>query len=192
MRIIAGSLKGRKLRTPKNSDVRPTTDKVREAVFSMLIPYISEGFVAIDLFSGSGAMGLEAVSRGASRVYFSDSSRESLALTRENVNICGAQDKAVLLSGDFRSNLRRVREQADVIFLDPPYAEGYILPALDCIMDCGCLAEGGVAVCEHSYRDGLPEEYEGFTLIKDRRYGSIGVSIYQYGAGEAAEEEADE
>ena len=191
MRIIAGSLKGRKLRTPKNSDVRPTTDKVREAVFSMLLPYMYDGFVAVDLFSGSGAMGLEAVSRGAGRVYFSDSSRESLALTRENAAICGVSDKAVLLSGDFRTNVRRIREQADVIFLDPPYAEGYILPALDAILDSGLLAEGGVCVCEHAQRDSLPESYRELRLVRDRRYGAIGVSIYELAAESSDAEERE-
>lgn len=189
MRIIAGSFKGRKLKTPRSSDVRPTTDKVREAVFSMLLPYMFEGFVALDLFSGSGAMGLEALSRGAGRVYFSDSSRESLALTKENAAICGVSERAILLSGDFRSNVRRLREQADVIFIDPPYAEGYILPALDAILDAGCLAEGGVCVCEHSKRDELPESYRGLRLVRDRHYGAIGVSIYELTADANAQPE---
>ena len=180
MRIIAGKLKGRKLRTPKNSDIRPTTDKVREAVFSMLLPYMYDGFVAADVFSGSGAMGLEAVSRGAGRVYFSDASRESMALTKENINICGVSENAVLLSGDFRSNIRRIRESVDVFFLDPPYAEGYILPALDAMLESEALAEGSVVVCEHAHRDELPDEYFGFVKKCDRKYGSIGVTIYDY------------
>lgn len=179
MRIIAGNLKGRKLRSPKGSEVRPTTDKVKEAVFDMLYQYTDDGFVAFDLFAGSGNMGLEAISRGASKVFFSDSSRESLALVRENILICQAMEKSVLLNGDFRRNIARVRETIDVYFLDPPYADGFILPALEMIDKTGNIAQNGIVVCEHAYKDALPEEIYGFKCVKSRKYGAIGISIYQ-------------
>ncbi len=179
MRIITGTLGGRKLISPKTNDIRPTSDKVKEAIFSMLLPYMEEGFVAIDLFSGTGNMGLEAISRGAKTVYFSDASRDSLSLTKQNVKLCGVEDNAVLLAGDFRQNLRRIRQKADIIFLDPPYADGYILPSLQIIDDADLLKEGGVVVCEHSHKEKLPEEIYGFTAVRDRRYGAIGVTIYE-------------
>lgn len=179
MRIIAGSLKGRKLKSPKGNDVRPTTDKVKEAVFDMLYQYTADGFVVFDLFAGSGNMGLEAISRGASKVFFSDSSRESLALVRENISICQAMDKSVLLNGDFKRNISRVKEKIDVYFLDPPYADGFILPALEIIDRADNIADHGIVVCEHSYRDVLPEEIYGFKCIKSRKYGAIGITIYQ-------------
>ena len=180
MRIIAGELRGRKILSPKGNDVRPTTDKVKEAVFSMLIPYIDEDTVAMDVFSGSGNLGLEAISRGAKTVYFSDESRYSMALIKENIKICGVEDRAILLSGDFRNNIKRVNEKIDIFLLDPPYADGFILPALDTILDAGNIAHGGVVVCEHSYRDLLPEEYGPFKMIKDKKYGAIGVTIYKH------------
>ena len=93
MRIITGSLKGRRLKSPKTNDVRPTSDKVKEAMFDMLYPYIQDEFVCMDVFAGSGNLGLEAISRGAKRVYFSDSSRDSLSLVKENVKYCGVEDK---------------------------------------------------------------------------------------------------
>lgn len=179
MRIIAGLLRGRKLKSPRGGDVRPTSDKVKEAVFSMLLPYMEEDFVAMDVFTGSGNLGLEAISRGAKTVYFSDSSRESLRLAKENVQICGVEDNAVLLLGDFRANIKRVHEKVNIFLVDPPYADGDIPDVLRTINEAGNLAPGGAIVCEHLYKDRLPEELHGFTAVKDRRYGAIGVTMYE-------------
>jgi len=179
MRIITGSLKGRRLRSPKTNDVRPTSDKVKEAIFDMLYPYIQEDFVCMDVFAGSGNLGLEAISRGAKMCYFSDMSRDSIALVKENVKYCEVEDKAVLLSGDFKSNIKRVHDKVDIFFLDPPYAAKLIPQALKAILDAGNISDGGIVVCEHAQRDELPEEYLGFKAIKQRRYGAIGVTIYQ-------------
>ena len=179
MRIITGTLGGRKLISPKTKDIRPTSDKVKEAIFSMLFPYMEEGFAAVDLFTGTGNMGLEAISRGAKTVYFSDASRDSLALAKQNIKLCGVEDNAVLLAGDYRQNLRRIRQKVDIIFLDPPYADGFILPALQIIDETDILKDSGVVVCEHSHKEKLPEEIYGFTAVRDRRYGAIGVTIYE-------------
>ncbi len=187
MRIIAGYLKGRKLKSPIGNDVRPTTDKVREAVFDILYQYLSPDFVAFDVFAGSGSMGLEAISRGASKVFFSDNSRDSLKLVRENVEICQAGDKAVFLSGDFLRNIARVKEKVDIFFLDPPYANGYIMPAIEAIHEAGNISEDGIIVCEHNFRDAMPEKYLGFTRIKSRKYGSIGLTFYKKGEREVSE-----
>ena len=179
MRIIAGELKGRRLLSPKSDDVRPTSDKVKEAVFSMLLPWMESGSVCMDVFAGSGNLGLEAISRGASKVFFSDSSRESLALCRENAKLCGVTERCVFLSGDFRSNIRRVKETVDVFFLDPPYADRSIPEALQAIDEAGNYRKGTIVVCEHRHKDPLPEQLYGFTCIKDRRYGATGVTIYE-------------
>jgi 16S rRNA (guanine(966)-N(2))-methyltransferase RsmD len=180
LRIIAGSLKGRKLKSPRTDDIRPTSDKVKEAVFSMLIPYIYEGFTAMDVFSGTGNLGLEAISRGAGTVFFSDSSRESMSLIKENVRSCGVLEKAILLSGDYQSNIKRVRQKVDIFFLDPPYANGYLLPAIRAIEEAGNISEDGIIVCEHEHREVVPEEIGSFKMIKTRRYGKTTVTIYQY------------
>jgi len=179
MRIITGEYRGRRLVTPKTYDIRPTSDKVKEAVFSMLIPYLDEESVCLDLFSGTGNLGLEALSRGAKRVYFSDSSRDSIKLIKENIKICGAEEYSILLSGDFKSNLARIKEKLDIIFLDPPYASEYYMTALQLIREYDLLNEGGCIICEHSDRDPLPEEAFGFSMVKDKNYGQIGVSIYE-------------
>ncbi len=179
MRVNAGELKGRRLISPKGDYIRPTNDKVKEAMFSMLLPFMEGDFVAVDLFTGSGNLGIEAISRGAKTVFFSDDSRESLALARQNIKLCGVEDRAVLLAGDFRANIKRINQPVDIYLLDPPYADGCILPALEAINEKGNLKEGGVVVCEHAYRDALPEEACGFVTIKSRKYGAIGVTIYQ-------------
>ena len=172
-------MKGRRLKSPKTDDVRPTSDKVKEAVFSMLLPWLEDAPVCMDVFAGSGNLGLEAISRGASKVFFSDSARESLALCRENASLCGVTDRCVFLSGDFRSNIRRVKETVDIFFLDPPYADRSIPEALQTIDEAGNCRPGTVVVCEHRHKDVLPGELYGFTCIKDRRYGATGVTIYE-------------
>lgn len=179
MRIIAGELKGRRLRSPQTNDVRPTSDKVKEAVFSMLLPWMDGDLVCMDVFAGSGSLGLEAISRGASKVFFSDSSRESLALCRENAQMCGVSDRCVFLSGDFRSNIRRIKEPVDIFFVDPPYADLLIPQTLEAIEEAGICGPGAIVVCEHRHKDELPEQLHGFTCIKDRRYGATGVTIYE-------------
>ena len=178
MRIIAGEFRGRKLKSPDNYDIRPTSDKVKEAVFSMIAPQITDKSVAVDLFSGSGSMGLEAISRGVLRVYFSDNSKDSLKLTKENVRLCGAEDRSILLSGDFRENIRKIREKVDFFFIDPPYADGFVLPAADAILDAGILAKDGLLICEHEKFDPMPDEYRSLKTVRARRYGRTCITIY--------------
>ena len=95
MRIIAGEFRGRRLKSPSDYSIRPTSDKVKEAVFSMIVPFIKENSIAMDVFSGSGNLGLEAISRGVSKVYFSDASKASLKLIKENIAVCRAEDRSV-------------------------------------------------------------------------------------------------
>lgn len=178
MRIIAGLYKGRKLISPKGNELRPTPDMVKEAVFSLLIPHIGEDCIVMDAFAGSGSLGLEALSRGASTVYFSESSRENLAIIKENIKLCGAEENTIILSGDFKNNIRRIRTKVNIFLLDPPYGDGQLSEALRIITESGKLAEEGVIVCEHRYRDRMPEEIHGLTMIKDRRYGKTGITIY--------------
>lgn len=178
MRIIAGEFRGRRLKSPDNYDIRPTSDKVKEAVFSMIVPQISDKSVAMDVFAGSGSMGLEAISRGVARVYFSDHNKDSLKLVKENIKLCGAEDRSILLSGDFRENIRRVREKVDFFFIDPPYADGFVLPAADAILDAGILAEDGLLICEHEKFDPMPDEYRTLKTVRSRRYGKTCITIY--------------
>jgi len=177
MRIIAGAYKGRRLESPPGQDVRPTTDRVKEALFSMIEGHLS-GARVIDLFAGSGGLGLEALSRGASRCWFGDLSAESIRVLRNNVAHCGAGNKAEILRRDFRAFLAQFPGQADVIFLDPPYGENLWDVAVRLISTGKILAEGGVLVMEHPRSMDFPLEYFGYTKIKERRYGTVVLSIF--------------
>jgi 16S rRNA (guanine(966)-N(2))-methyltransferase RsmD len=177
LRIIAGDFKGRRLFAPKDSRVRPTTDKVKESIFNLVAPYLEDA-VVIDLFSGTGNLGLEALSRGASRCYFGDKSRESLDLTRQNIAHCRAQDQSVPILGEYDHVLRKVREHADLIILDPPYKEGLMEDCIKLISELSLLAADGVIVAEHGAKDPLPDELSGFVKIKEKTYGTIAISIY--------------
>ena len=168
MRIIAGELKGRRLRTPDDDRVRPTTDKVKEAVFSMISPWIY-GSVVVDLFAGTGNLGLEAVSRGASRVYFADKDRRSLALVRENVAYCKVEDRCEILWADYRGALSKIDRTADIIFLDPPYRKGILTDAMEAVAEADFLSDGGIAVAEHAADEILPESFGELRAHKEEK-----------------------
>ena len=177
MRIIAGEFKGRRLNAPKDDKIRPTSDKVKEAVFSMIAADIADA-VVIDLFSGTGNLGLEALSRGAKRCYFGDNSRDSMKITLQNIAHCKQEDKAVTILGDFEKVLRRIPEKADLIFLDPPYKAGLLAGCIDLISGLSLLSEEGVIVAEHVAGEPLPDVLSGFTRRKEKKYGTIAISIY--------------
>ncbi len=178
MRIITGSLKGRRLKTPKNDKIRPTSDKVKEAIFSMLFDEFYAEPVC-DLFAGTGNLGLEALSRGASRCYFADSQKESLSIIKSNIEYCNIGDRAILLSGDYAVALQRIREKLAVIFLDPPYDANYMPSAINMIDSLDLLRDGGLIVAEHSISEKLEDSIGGFEKIKEKEYGKIAVSIYR-------------
>ena len=177
MRIIAGDFKGRRLFAPRDSKVRPTTDKVKESIFSMIAAYIEDA-VVIDLFSGTGNLGLEALSRGACRCYFGDKARESLELTRQNIAHCRQGENSVTILGEFEYVLKKVPEKADIIFLDPPYKKGLMNSCFETISELKLLSCEGIIVAEHGAVDMLSDELSGFVKIKEKIYGTIAISIY--------------
>lgn len=177
MRIIAGDFKGRRLETPKGYDVRPTTDKVKEALFSILTNDIW-GARCLDLFAGTGNLGLEALSRGAAECVFADQSRDSLRMVRNNITHCGADDKSRVVQGDYRKVLMSQRRPFDIIFLDPPYGKDMLDGCFSLIAENQLLNEDGLIIAEHRKEEELPEEFHGFTKVKERRYGVVMVSIY--------------
>ena len=175
MRINAGNYKFRKIVLPE--DIRPTTEKVREAICSMVMDHIP-GANVLDLFAGSGVLGLEALSRGAAHCWFNDLSRKHIAFVRENIANCRAESVSSVSNKDFRKCLASLTEPMDIILLDPPYRDGLYEEALEKIMEYQLLAEDGVIVAEHLYELPLPEEIAGLKRIKLKKYGTIGVDIY--------------
>lgn len=175
MRVITGIARGRKLQTLEGMDVRPTTDMVKEAVFSIIhfrLPYAN----VADVFAGSGQMGIEALSRGAKKATFVDNARASLDVIRQNLQTTGFTRQSKVLADDAVSFLTHAVEKYDIIFLDPPYNQGYgekLLPLL-----AGPLADDGIVLFEHSRDEQLPDRTEGLVKKKDYRYGKIIVSSY--------------
>lgn len=178
MRIIAGEWRGRTLLSPKDREVRPTSDKVKESIFNMINHHLPEAVVA-DLFSGTGGLGLEALSRGAKKCYFGDKLRDSCQLTRTNIAHCKAQDRTAVIQGDFTHVLRQIREKVDVFLLDPPYGVGILAECFRHIAELHLLTEDGIIVAEHGVKEEMPDVLYDFEKIRERSYGTIAVSIYR-------------
>ena len=185
MRVIAGKYKGRKLHSPEDNTVRPTTDKVKEAVFSILTNELYAARV-LDLFAGTGGLGIEAMSRGAEYCLFADASRRSLNLVKENLAHCKVEEKTRVVAGEYSKVLRNIgrrieeglEEPFDIILLDPPYDAGYMEDVFRLIAEEGVLADDGIIVAEHRKHEELPENLHGFTRTKEKRYGVVKLSIY--------------
>lgn len=178
MRIIAGEFKYRKLEIPR--DIRPTTEKVKEAVFSMLGASIN-GAAVLDLFAGSGAIGLEALSRGAKSCVFNDISRSTIKILKKNISICCAADRSKVTQCDYKKFIERLEtnDRFDIIFVDPPYSCGTYTDILSGIGKSDIVSSEGLVIAEHLYRDALADKYENLNLIKRKKYGTIGIDIYR-------------
>ena len=178
MRIIAGEYKGRKLDAPNDNAIRPTSDKVKEAIFSILMPYTEDG-IFVDLFSGTGSLGLEALSRGAKFCYFCDKERSSISIIKTNIEKCDAKDISKVIHGDFMKALRKMEgEKIDVFLLDPPYDSGLYEKALNSIDLLDLLNDEGIIVAEHKKEINLPETIGNLVLLKKRSYGRVVLSMY--------------
>lgn len=173
MRIISGKARGTKLFAPDGVGTRPTLDRVREAIFSMLTGFVEDACV-LDLFAGSGAMGLEALSRGARYADFADISREACRCVKRNIEKTHLADCRVSET-DFKSFMQSCVKKYDIIFLDPPYASEYYATALRLIKEKRLLADGGIIVAECDAAFGL--ETDGFEVCRQRRYGKAAVYI---------------
>lgn len=191
VRVIAGKAGGRKLKTIDSEGTKPTLDRVKEAMFSMLMPYIPCGTV-LDLFSGNGSLGIEAVSRGADFCIFNDRSRECVKYIKENIRTVGFEKESEVYALDYRetlSVLKRKGVKLELILLDPPYNAGLATDALRAISDLGIYSgkEDGEPVCiaaaEHSAEEIMPESCGVFRKMKTKTYGVIGVTLYAADGG---------
>ncbi len=184
MRIITGIAKGVRLDTLPGDNTRPTSERVKEAIFSSLQFELS-GRRVLDLFAGSGQMGLEAMSRGAECAMFVDAAPEAMAVVKANAKKTGFFDRCRYLISDYRSYIRKggKRETWDLIFIDPPYGMEAVGDAIERIVSAGLAAPGCLLVCEGGSPDPLSEKEElknRFTVLKDAKYGISYVTILRW------------
>lgn len=177
MRIVAGVKKGQRLKALEGGSVRPTTDRVKESLFNIL-QYRVEGRVFLDLFAGSGQVGIEALSRGAKQAVFVDNSRKSMQVVKENITKVGFAPFSELYQGDFQMYLAHTALRFDVVYIDPPYRQNLLLPALEASVKC--TADTGIVVCEHPLDEAVPDRVSAFLHIKSYRYGKILLSVFEH------------
>jgi len=177
VRVITGSARGAKLKTLEGLDTRPTSDRVKEAIFN-IIQFDVEGRRVLDLFAGSGQMAIEALSRGASYAVLVDRNAEAVKVIRENVKKVRFADQTTILQSDYLRYLSTCREKFDIIFLDPPYAEAYLENALQKISEIDILSEGGIIVCERSREKRISAQIGDLICSKDYCYGKTAVNLF--------------
>ncbi|MCF0136864.1 MAG: 16S rRNA (guanine(966)-N(2))-methyltransferase RsmD [Oscillospiraceae bacterium] len=174
MRVITGKARGRKLREPANYDIRPTTDNVKESIFN-IIQFDIEGRRALDLFAGTGQLGIECISRGAKEVTFVDQSRDAVALVKTNLKICGFEARVV--NDDSIAFLKRGGSY-DLIILDPPYASELLDKSLEIINSVDILSEGGIIICESGREKPMPDMKPPYKCNKEYVYGKVKLTTY--------------
>lgn len=177
MRVITGSARGAKLKTLDGLSTRPTSDRVKEAVFN-IIQFQIEGRRVLDLFGGSGQLAIEALSRGAEYGVIVDESREAVNIIKENLKKVKFDQKTSVFQMDYMRYLSSCREKFDVIFLDPPYAEKMLENALRKISEIDILSEGGIIVCERPREKIIPATVGDLIASKDYVYGKTAINIY--------------
>lgn len=177
MRVITGSARGVRLQAPKGMDTRPTLDQVKEGIFSA-IQFEVEGRSVLDLFAGSGQMGIEALSRGAKSAVFVDMRADACAVVKSNLEKTRLLDRAQIVRSDFQSYLARCGRQFDLIFLDPPYAGIFLENAMKSISEIDILSDCGILICERGAEKTLPAQLGVLSLRREYRYGRASVSIY--------------
>lgn len=180
MRVIAGSARGIKLNTPEGLVTRPTTDRVKEALFS-IIQFELEGRTVLDLFAGTGQLGIEALSRGAASAVFVDAGAPAVRLVRENLKRTNFLDRAAVVQSDYERFLRSCGKTFDIILLDPPYAEKFLENALEIISEIDILNDSGIIICEKTADKALNAEIPGLTMKKEYRYGKCSLVLYRKG-----------
>ncbi len=179
VRIIGGTSRGKRLQPVQGNGIRPTSNRLRESVFNILSPVVAGAHV-LDLFAGTGALGLEALSRGAARAVFIDNQHGSVAAIRANLTACGFSDRASVVLWDIVKNLKclhPVRPAFDLVFMDPPYGRQAVAPALRNLTGSGCLKPESVLVIEHSRHEEIPSRASGFLVYDRRKYGKGLVSF---------------
>lgn len=177
MRVITGTARGRRLETLEGEDVRPTTDRVKEAVFS-IIQFETEGRAFLDLFAGSGQMGIEALSRGAASAAFVDSSKKSVDTVKRNLKTTKLEQQAKVMHMDWQSFLSMNSQRFDIAFLDPPYGTGILQDALERLTEH--MSNTGIIIAENPLNEEILSNYGDFVLDRQYRYGKIKISTFRH------------
>lgn len=181
VRVISGTAGGLKIQTLDSENTKPTLDRVKEAVFSMLSDDIY-GATVLDLFAGSGALGIEALSRGAKRCFFNDKNKSCCDIIRKNLIHTKLDQLAQISCSDYSETIASFRNKGvkfDLILLDPPYSSGFYEEAIMSISKNGIFSEYCTILCEHSIEDSLPEQIGAFYHIKSKKYGTVAVSLFR-------------
>ncbi|MFY3793517.1 16S rRNA (guanine(966)-N(2))-methyltransferase RsmD [Ureibacillus sp. MALMAid1270] len=180
MRVVAGERKGMPLKAIAGTTTRPTTDKVKESIFNMIGPFF-DGGIAVDLFAGSGGLGIEALSRGCEKGIFVEKDGKAFQVLQENIKKCRYEEHSELYRTDATRAVKALLKrdiQIDYLFLDPPYKKVEYYQLVNNLIDGGKLSEQAIIVCEHATEVSLPDAYGDYTLKKEETYGSSIVSIY--------------
>ena len=178
MRVIAGKAKGIVLKTPDGMLTRPTADRVKEALFSIL-QFDIPGTKVLDLFGGTGQLGIEAISRGAKSAVFVDAADAPCRLIKENLRRAKMETEGRVVRADYLQFLSQCRETFDIIFLDPPYAEVFLENSIKKISEIDILQSGGIIVTERPVEKALDLEIDGFSRSKDYKYGRTLITLYR-------------
>ncbi|MEX2430561.1 MAG: 16S rRNA (guanine(966)-N(2))-methyltransferase RsmD [Dehalococcoidia bacterium] len=186
MRVTGGSARGVPLRSPTAPGVRPTTDRVRAALFSILAGYGVEDAVVADLYAGTGSLGIEALSRGAAHADFVEADRRQVAVIRANLTAVKVASRARVLQAKVEDALPRLGKRYDFLLMDPPYTQPFPVAVVTRVGDLGLLQEGGTVVAGHASRVEAPEVCGRMVRTQDRRYGDASLAFYEMSPAEAA------
>lgn len=178
MRVITGKARGVVLKTPDGLNTRPTTDRVKEALFS-IIQFDIPGARVLDLFGGTGQLGIEALSRGAKSAVFVDEREDACGLIKENLRRTKLTQDGTVIRSDYLAYLKRCRDKFDIIFLDPPYAEVFLENSLKLITEIDILRDSGIIVAERPLGKELPWPFEGYVRSRDYKYGKTLLTLYR-------------
>lgn len=178
MRVVAGKEKGIRLKT-SGSKIRPTADKVKESIFNIIQAYVEDS-VVLDLFAGTGALGIEALSRNAKLAVFIDKDRHSINIIKENLLTTKLSDKAIVINGDYQDLLQKNKGSLkfDIVFLDPPYKQHLIDAAIDKLITCNVLSNTAIIICESDIKENALESYEKFPVFKKYVYGQTVIRVF--------------
>lgn len=189
MRVVAGERKGMPLKAVAGNTTRPTTDKVKESIFNIIGPFF-DGGTAVDLFAGSGGLGIEALSRGAARAIFVEKDSRAFQVLQENIKKCRYEDETELFRTDAARAVKGLMKREiviDYLFVDPPYHKAEYYEFVAQLADAGKLSDDAIILCEHVKTLDLPKAYGEFTLTRRETYGETIISVYRKEEGEAVD-----